>query len=104
MTILSYSSIDEVVLGDMTRTERYTSQLWESLEENPLYDDLMEFRDVFPEVVQFELTKDKGTRHETDLKPGSKYCVIKQWPLPREQVLAIDKFFADRLATDHVRD
>ena len=59
----------------------------------------MEFRDVFPEVVPFELTKDKGTRHETDLKPGSKYCVMKQWPLPHEQVLAIDKFFADRLAS-----
>ena len=75
MTILSYSSIDEVVLGDMTRTERYTSQLWESLEENPLYDDLMEFRDVFPEAVPCELPK-KCTRHEIDLKPGSKYCAM----------------------------
>ena len=70
MTILSYSSMDEVFLGDMTRTERYTSQLWESLEENPLYDDLMEFRDVFPEVVPCELPKYKGNRHEINLKPG----------------------------------
>ena len=29
---------------------------------------------------------------------------MKQWPLPREQVLAIDKFFADRLTAGHVRD
>ena len=51
-----------------------------------------------------ELPKDKGTRHEIDLKPGSKYCVMKQWPLPREQVLAIDKFFADCLEAVHVRE
>uniref|UniRef100_A0AAV1UDV8 Reverse transcriptase domain-containing protein n=1 Tax=Peronospora matthiolae TaxID=2874970 RepID=A0AAV1UDV8_9STRA len=29
---------------------------------------------------------------------------MKQWPLPREQVTAIDKFFADRLADGHVRE
>ena len=51
-----------------------------------------------------KLPKDKGTRHEIGLKPGSNYCVMKQWPLLREQVLAIDKFFADRLAASHVRE
>ena len=50
------------------------------------------------------MPKDKGTRHEIELKPGSKYCVMKQWPLPREQVLAIDKFFADRVKAGHVRE
>ena len=64
----------------------------------------MEFRDVFPEEVPCQLPKDKGTRLEIDLKPGSKYCVVKQCPLPREQVLAIEKFFADRLAAGHVRE
>uniref|UniRef100_A0AAV1V6G6 Reverse transcriptase domain-containing protein n=2 Tax=Peronospora matthiolae TaxID=2874970 RepID=A0AAV1V6G6_9STRA len=29
---------------------------------------------------------------------------MKQWPLPREQVTAIDKFFADRLAAGHVKE
>ena len=29
---------------------------------------------------------------------------MKQWPLPYEQVLAIDKFFVDRLAAGHVRE
>ena len=29
---------------------------------------------------------------------------MKKWTLLREQILAIDKFFADRLAADHVRD
>ena len=69
-----------------------------------LYKDLIEFKDVFPESVPCELPKDKGTRHEIELKPGSKYCVMKQWPLPREQILSIDMFFADRLAGGHVRE
>ena len=63
--------MDESVLDEKTRIERYTSQSWESLKANPPYDDLMEFRDVFPEALPCELPKDKGTRHEIDLKPGS---------------------------------
>ena len=29
---------------------------------------------------------------------------MKQWPLPREQVLEIDKLFSYRLADGHVRE
>ena len=88
--VLSSSSMDESVLDEKTRIERYASQYWESLQANPVYKDLIEFKDVFPESVPYELPKNKGTRHEIELKPGSKYCVMKQWPLSREQVLAID--------------
>uniref|UniRef100_A0AAV1V8N4 Reverse transcriptase domain-containing protein n=1 Tax=Peronospora matthiolae TaxID=2874970 RepID=A0AAV1V8N4_9STRA len=102
--VLSSSSMDESVLDEKTRAERYDSQSWESLKKNPHYEDLVEFKDVFPETVPCESPKDKGNRHEVELKPGSKYCVMKQWPLPLEQVLAIDKFFADRLAAGHVRE
>ena len=91
--VLSSSSMDECVLDEKTRTERYMSQSWESLQKNPLYKDLIEFKDVFPESVTCELPKDKGTRHGIELKRGSKYCVMKQWPLPREKVLAIVIFF-----------
>ena len=66
----------ESVLDEKTPIERYTSQSWESLKANHLYDYLMEFRDVFPEAIPCELPKDKGTRHEIDLKPGLKYCVM----------------------------
>ena len=59
---------------EKTRIERYTSQPWESLQANPLYNDLIEFKDVFPESVPCELPKDKVTRHKIELKPGSKYC------------------------------
>ena len=43
--------MDESVLNEKTQIERYTSQSWESLKSNPLYDDLIEPRDVFPEAV-----------------------------------------------------
>ncbi len=36
--------------------------------------------------------------------PGTKYCVTRQWPLPREQVEAIDAFFAERYKAGHVRE
>uniref|UniRef100_A0AAV1UY20 Reverse transcriptase n=1 Tax=Peronospora matthiolae TaxID=2874970 RepID=A0AAV1UY20_9STRA len=102
--VLSSSSMDESVLDEKTRVERHDSQSWQSLKTKPLHEDLVEFKDVFPETVSCELPNDKGTRHEVELKPGSKYCVMKQWPLPREQVLSIDKFYADRLAAGHVRE
>uniref|UniRef100_A0AAV1TTT0 Uncharacterized protein n=1 Tax=Peronospora matthiolae TaxID=2874970 RepID=A0AAV1TTT0_9STRA len=44
--VLSSSSMDESVIDEKTRIERYTSQYWESLKTNPLYKDLVEFRDV----------------------------------------------------------
>ena len=69
-----------------------------------MYKDLFEFKDVFLESVPCELPKDEGDRHEIDLVPGIKYCVMKQCPLPREQVEVIDKFFSDRLAAGHVRE
>ncbi|GMG15863.1 unnamed protein product [Phytophthora fragariaefolia] len=34
-----------------------------------------------------------SVHHEIDLVPGTKYCVRRQWPLPREQCDVIDAFF-----------
>ena len=70
--ILSSSSMDEIVLDEKTRIKRYRSQPWESLQVDPLYKDLIEFKNVFPEFVPCELPKDKGTRNEIELRPGSK--------------------------------
>ena len=39
--VLISSSTDESVLDEKTRIERCTSQLWESLKANPLYDDVI---------------------------------------------------------------
>ena len=62
--------MDTSVLDEKTRIERYTSQSWESLQANPLYKDSIVFKNVFPESVPCELPKDKGARHEIELKPG----------------------------------
>lgn len=102
--LCSSSSMDESVLDEKTKRERFASQSWESLKSSPLYEDLWEFRDVFPEAVPCELPKDKGTRHEIVLQPGTKYCVTRQWPLPRDQVKAIDEFFESRRKAGHVRE
>ncbi|OWY96137.1 polyprotein, partial [Phytophthora megakarya] len=61
-----------------------------------LYDVAREYADVFPEKIPTELPADRGIRHEIDLAPGTKYCVTRQWPLPRDQVKAIDEFFESR--------
>ena len=102
--LCSSSSMDESVLDEKTKKERFASQSWESLKSNPLFEDLWEFRDVFPEAVPCELPKDKGTRHEIVLQPGTKYCVTRQWRLPRDQVKAIDEFFESRRKAGHVRE
>ena len=102
--VMSTSTMDETVLDDKTKKERFESQTWEALRTNPVHDLLLEYRDVFPDEVPSELPKDRGIRHEIDLVPGTKYCVTRQWPLPKEQVEAIDSFFAARYAAGQVRE
>ena len=41
----------------------------------------------------YVLPPDRGVSHETDLVPGTKYCAIRKWLLPKEQCDAIDDFF-----------
>ena len=98
------SSMDLEILDEKTRIERYETQSWEALKDNPVVGVLRDFKDVFPKEVPSELPHDKGVRHEIDLVPGTKYCVTRQWPLPREQVIAIDEFFASRLKAGQVRE
>ena len=84
------------------------SQTWDSAMhsalQSPVGDVISEFSDLFPEKVPSELPKDRGIRHEIDLVPGTKYCVTRQWPLPRDQVEAIDAFFKSRAAAGQVRE
>ncbi|KAE9334330.1 hypothetical protein PF008_g14018 [Phytophthora fragariae] len=88
------------------REERLSAQSWESLKAsgNPIYETAREFADVFPGKIPAELPADRGVRHEIDLAPGSKYYVTRQWPLPRDQVKAIDDFFEGRRQAGHVRE
>ncbi|KAF1317037.1 reverse transcriptase, partial [Globisporangium splendens] len=88
-TVLRNSEVsgctDADVLDEKTRKER-------------------EYEDIFPNKVPDELPFDRGIRHEIDVLPGTKYCITRQWPLPKEQVEAIDEFFAQRAKAGHVRE
>lgn len=74
----SSSTMDESVL-ETDRKKRFAAQSW-------------------------SLPADRGIRHEIDLEPGTKYCVTRQWPLPKEQVAYIDEFFEKRAKAGHVRE
>ncbi|POM81811.1 RNA-directed DNA polymerase [Phytophthora palmivora] len=88
------------------REERFAAQSWETLKAsgNPVYETARAFADVFPDKIPAALSADRGVRQEIDLAPGAKYCVTRQWPLPRDQVKAIDDFFDDRRQAGHVRE
>ncbi|MCP4668075.1 MAG: RNA-directed DNA polymerase, partial [Deltaproteobacteria bacterium] len=78
---------------------------WDTLKKvSPYYHVIKEFEDVFPSEIPLELPKDKGVKHEIDLVPGTKYCVTRQWRLPRDQIESIDEFFAKRLKAGQVRE
>ena len=68
------------------REERFASQSWEALRESgyPVNDLVREYADVLPDKISAELPADRGVRLEIGLVPGSKYCVTRQWTLPRD--------------------
>ncbi|KAG2804270.1 hypothetical protein PC111_g18332 [Phytophthora cactorum] len=86
----------EDTLSAKTKKERFDKQSWDSLKASPFYDVLWEHKDVLPDEIPADLPQDKGIQHEIDLVPGTKYCVTRQWPQPRDQVKAIDDFFESR--------
>ncbi|KAG2875807.1 hypothetical protein PC115_g23805 [Phytophthora cactorum] len=94
----------EDTLSAKTKKERFDGQSWDSLKASPFYDVLREHNDVLPDKIPAELPQDKGIQHEVDLVPGTKYCVTRQWPLPRDQVKAIDDFFEGRRLAGQVRE
>ncbi|KAG2963964.1 hypothetical protein PC119_g25363 [Phytophthora cactorum] len=94
----------EDTLSAKMKKERFDCQSWDSLKTSPFYDVLREHKDVFPDEIPAELPQDKGIQHEIDLVPGTKYCVTRQWPLPRDQVKAIDDFFESRRQAGQVRE
>ncbi|KAG2896634.1 hypothetical protein PC115_g17465 [Phytophthora cactorum] len=93
----------EDTLSAKTKKERFDGQSWDSPSASPFYDVLREYKDVLPDEIPAELPQDKGIQHEIDLVPGTKYCVTRQWPLPRDQVKAIDDFFESRRRAGQVR-
>ncbi|KAE8908795.1 hypothetical protein PF005_g8204 [Phytophthora fragariae] len=88
------------------RAARYAAQSLPALEAagKPVAPLVREFSDIFPDKVPAALPPDRGVRHEIDLVPGAKYCVTRQWPLPRDQVEAINAFFEGRRQAGYVRE
>ncbi|KAE8974860.1 hypothetical protein PR002_g25778 [Phytophthora rubi] len=91
-------------LSAKSKKERFDEQSWDSLKSSLFYEVLREYRDVLPDDIPAELPQDKGVQHEIDPVPGTKYCVTRQWPLPREQAKAIDDFFESRRKAGQVRE
>ncbi|GMF23676.1 unnamed protein product [Phytophthora fragariaefolia] len=80
------------------REARFVAPSWALQDSNnPVYSLAREFEDIFPEKIPAELPAERSVRHDIDLVPVMKYCVTRQWPLPRDQVHAIDEFFGGRL-------
>ena len=99
----STSTMDETVL-EADKKKRFAAQGWDALRGSPFFDVLWKHRRVFPDEVPSRLPVDRGIKHEIDLEPGTKYCVTRQWPLPKEQVDYIDEFFAKRAKAGQVRE
>ncbi|KAE9067788.1 hypothetical protein PF010_g27325 [Phytophthora fragariae] len=71
---------------------------------DPLYSLVVDFGDVVSKDPPMGLPPDRGVRHEIDLVPGTKYCVTRQRPLPKEQCDVIDAFFRAKHAAGLVRE
>ncbi|KAG2799200.1 hypothetical protein PC116_g25122 [Phytophthora cactorum] len=101
----SSSVLDEDVLEEMKkrREARLGSEILKN-PKDPVYPLVKEFADVVSKDPPSQLPPDRGVRHEIDLVPGTKYCVTRQWPLPREQCEVIDAFFAAKAKAGMVRE
>ncbi|KAG3249613.1 hypothetical protein PI124_g5761 [Phytophthora idaei] len=100
----SSSVLDEDVLEEMKkrREARLGSEALKN-PKDPVYPLVKEFADVVSKGPPPQLAPGRGVRHEIDLVPGTKYCVTRQWPLPREQCEVIDAFFAAKAKAGVVR-
>ena len=71
---------------------------------DPFYPLVKEFQDVVCHDPPSFLPPDRDVRHEIEVVPGTKYCVTRQWPLPKEQCDVIDDFFRAKHAAVMVRE
>ncbi|KAG3182008.1 hypothetical protein PC128_g14872 [Phytophthora cactorum] len=94
----------EDTLSAKTKKERFDGQSWDSLKASPFHDVLREHKDVLPDEIPAELPQDKGLQHDIGIMPCTKYCVTRQWPLPRDQVKAIVDFFECRRQAGQMRE
>ncbi|GMF61283.1 unnamed protein product [Phytophthora fragariaefolia] len=85
------------------RASRLRSAIFKN-PKDPVYPLMKEFEDVVSKDPPSQLPPDRGIWHEIDLVPDTKYCVTRQWPLPREQCEVIYAFFAAKAKAGMVRE
>ncbi|POM79216.1 Pol protein [Phytophthora palmivora] len=93
-----------VLLKSETSLEDLNSSSILKNPEDLVYPLVKEYSDVVSKHPPSQLPPDRGVRHEFDLVSGTKYCVTRQWPLPREQCEVIDVFFAEKAKSGIVRE
>ncbi|KAG3165196.1 hypothetical protein PC128_g19970 [Phytophthora cactorum] len=71
---------------------------------DPFYPLYQEYTNVVSKIPPIGLPPDRGLRHEIDLVPGTKYCVTRQWSLPKKQCDVIDAFFSAKHKAGLVRE
>ena len=99
------SLVDEAVLEDtMAALSPRSGSSFLKKPSDPYYPLVKEFQDVVCHSPPSVLPPDRGVRHEIDLVTGTKYCVTRQWSLPKEQFDIIDEFFRSKHAAGMVRE